>query len=43
MAKRILYYYVEIMHEIEKETTDKGIVPIIYPIGFVHRKNKMDC
>ena len=40
MAKRILYYYVEIMHEIEKETTDKGIVPIIYPIVLYTGKTK---
>lgn len=40
MAKRILYYYVEIMHEIEKQTTDKGIVPIIYPIVLYTGKTK---
>lgn len=39
MAKRILYYYIEIMHEIEKETKDK-IVPIIYPIVLHTGKTK---
>lgn len=39
MAKRILYYYIEIMHEIEKETKDK-IVPIIYPIVLYTGKTK---